>query len=120
MLYSSGGRPATALSPMFGITFPSNSQTSIPSRWTLFGAASFHLSGRWSSNRVGGSTTWSSTLTRIMSSVRMASPVARVHLTSMSGWARLVLRGDGVGGDVHLRDVLGGLDVARDGVVLGV
>src|SRR5437763_1984100 len=28
-----------------------------------FGAASFHLSGRWLSKRVGGSTTWSSTLT---------------------------------------------------------
>ncbi len=72
MLYSSGGRPATALSPMFGIVLPSNSQTSIPSRWTLFGANSFHLSGRWSSKRVGGSTTWSSTLTRI--------EVFRLHL----------------------------------------
>ena len=37
MLYSSGGRPATALSPMFGIVLPSYSQTSIPSRCTLFG-----------------------------------------------------------------------------------
>ena len=46
MLYSSGGRPATALSPMFGITLPSYSQTSMPSRWTLFGAAVLPLLGQ--------------------------------------------------------------------------
>ena len=46
MLYSSGGRPATALSPMFGIVLPSYSHTSMPSRWTLFGANSFHLLGK--------------------------------------------------------------------------
>jgi hypothetical protein len=28
--YSSGGRPATAFSPMFGSSAPSNAQTSMP------------------------------------------------------------------------------------------
>src|SRR4030088_2535986 len=48
----------------------------MPSRLTLFGANSIHLSGRWPSKRSGGSTTWSSTLTRIRSSARMESPLS--------------------------------------------
>ena len=35
---------------------------------------SLYFAGRWFSNRSGGSTTWSSTLTRIMSSLFMAVP----------------------------------------------
>ncbi len=47
MPYSSGGRPATALSPMFGITLPSNSHTSMPSSlWTIFGANVLPLLGK--------------------------------------------------------------------------
>src|SRR5215207_5258227 len=76
MLYSSGGRPATALSPMFGITLSSYTHTSTPSRWTFFGANSIHFSGRWPSKRSGGSTTWSSTLTRIRSSAFMGTPLS--------------------------------------------
>src|SRR5436305_5048297 len=54
---------------MLGISLPSYTQTSVPSaRLTLLGAMSFHLSGKWFSNMSGGSTTWSSTLTRIRSS----------------------------------------------------
>src|SRR5207253_5113582 len=85
MLYSSGGRPATALSPMLGISLPSYTQTSVPSaRLTLLGACSFHFAGRWLSNMPGGSTTWSSTLTRIRSSSCMRSPP--VSLTTVSGY----------------------------------
>src|SRR5262249_59625174 len=76
MLYSSGGRPATALSPMFGITLSSYIHTSMPSRCTFLGANSIHFSGRCPSKRSGGSTTWSSTLTRIRSSARMGSPLS--------------------------------------------
>src|SRR5918996_1948137 len=76
MLYSSGRRPATALSPMLGITLSSYTQTSMPSRCTFFGAYSIHFSGRWPSKRSGGSTTWSSTLTRIRSSARIVSPLS--------------------------------------------
>src|SRR5580704_10509151 len=60
---------------MFGISLPSNIQTSWPSGFlTLFGAWSRHFSGTWLSNMFGGSTTWSSTLTRIMSSTFMPLP----------------------------------------------
>ena len=39
--------PATALSPMLGISLPSYSQTSVPSSlWTNFGANSFHFVGK--------------------------------------------------------------------------
>src|SRR5205823_600094 len=48
------------------------SQASLPSsRCTRRGASSRHRSARWDSNMSGGSTTWSSTLTRIRSSMRM-------------------------------------------------
>ena len=54
MLYSSGGRPATAFSPMLGISASWYTQTSVPlSLWMLRGAYCFHLSGRWASNIVG-------------------------------------------------------------------
>ena len=75
MPYSSGGRPATAFSPTFGMTAPSNVQTSSPrSLWTIFGAWSLYFSGRWPSNMSGGSTTWSSTLTRMRSSAFTVRP----------------------------------------------
>src|SRR4051794_33724867 len=60
---------------MFGISLPSNTQTSLPSGLRMFfGALSRHFAGTWLSNMFGGSTTWSSTLTRIMSSTRMGAP----------------------------------------------
>ena len=42
-----------------------------PDRLTTLGALSFHSGARCCSNMLGGSTTWSSTETRIMSSRRM-------------------------------------------------
>src|SRR5450759_2617297 len=90
MLYSSGGRPATALRPMFGISAPWYTQTSVPSSLrTLRGANSLSLSGRWASNSVGGSTTWSSTLTRMRFSAVGIAAVAlpdRRYLTSTSAY----------------------------------
>src|SRR5437870_3706389 len=78
MLYSSGDRPATAFSPMLGTSLPSYTHTSVPSGFlTLLGARSFHLAGTWWSHMSGGSTTWSSTLTRIMSSRRIPGPPSR-------------------------------------------
>src|SRR5712692_6430237 len=94
MLYSSGGRPATALSPMLGITLSSYTQTSMLSRRTLFGACCIHLSGRCPSNRSGGSTTWSSTLTRIRSSARMGPPLSAEEHRQRGG-----------GSERHARDV---------------
>src|ERR1700712_656270 len=59
---------------MFGARLPSNSQYSLPSSASLTrGAWSFHFAGMWASHIVGGSTTWSSTLTRIMSLACMAN-----------------------------------------------
>src|SRR6266446_222758 len=75
MPYSAGGRPATALSPMFGSSAPRNDQTSVPSSLvTSVGASSTYLAGRWPSHMPGGSTTWSSTETRIRSSSCMPAP----------------------------------------------
>src|SRR5438552_2981385 len=52
---------------------PSNTQRSMPcSLVTTFGARSRYLAGTWWSNMSGGSMTWSSMLTRIMSSVRIS------------------------------------------------
>src|SRR6476661_5629018 len=80
MPYSSLGRPATALSPTFGITEPLKVQTSSPfSVWTTFGAWSLYLSGMCPSNRVGGSTRWSSTLTRMRSSAFTVRPPVPVR-----------------------------------------
>ena len=77
MPYSSGGRPATAFSPMLGISRPSYAQTSLPSSFlTTRGATSTYFAGRRPSNMCGGSTAWSSTLTRIMSSSRTRSPLS--------------------------------------------
>ena len=54
MPYSSGGRPATALSPMLGIALPSNTQTSLPSSMrTTSGARSPHLAGEVAVEQVG-------------------------------------------------------------------
>src|SRR4029453_6834526 len=47
-------------------------QTSLPSGlWTSRGARAFHFASTWRSHMSGGSQTWSSTLTRIMSSIFM-------------------------------------------------
>src|SRR5581483_7799797 len=76
MPYSAGGRPATALSPMFGSSWPRNDKTSVPSSFvTTRGASSAYFAGRWPSHMPGGSTTWSSTETRIMSSSCMGVPL---------------------------------------------
>src|SRR3954468_20156818 len=74
MPYSAGGRPATAFRPMLGSSAPRNAQTSVPSSLrTGFGASSAYLAGRRPSHMSGGSTTWSSTLTRMRSSISMSS-----------------------------------------------
>ncbi len=58
MPYSSGGRPATAFSPTFGICPPSNTQRLLPSSLvTSFGARSFHFAGTWLSHMSAGSQT---------------------------------------------------------------
>src|SRR3954453_8554631 len=74
MPYSAGGRPATALRPMLGSSAPRNAHTSVPSSLvTSFGASSTYFAGRWSFHMPGGSTTWSSTETRMRSSRFTAS-----------------------------------------------
>src|SRR5262245_42337376 len=58
---------------MFGMTSPLNVQTSLPSSvCTTRGAAPAYLADNRLSNMSGGSTTWSSTLMKIMSSTRMS------------------------------------------------
>src|SRR2546421_10272005 len=75
--YSAGGRPATAFSPMLGSSAPWKDHTSVPlSLVTSFGASSTYFDGRWSRHMSGGSTTWSSTETRIRSSSCMPVPPA--------------------------------------------
>src|SRR5690349_9816286 len=81
-------RPITALSPKDATSTPSISQASVPlSRWMTRGARSLYFAGRWSWKNPsidGPSTTWSSTLTRIMSPVSMgllhASPIGKTKL----------------------------------------
>ena len=76
MPYSSGGRPATALSATLAISWPSYTQALVPSsRVTNCGARSTYFAGRRPSNRCGGSTTWSSTLTSTMSLMSIADPL---------------------------------------------
>ena len=76
MPYSSGGRPATEFSAMFPSSAPSYNQALVPSaRVTNCGAKSTYLAGSRPSNTLGGSTTWSSTLTRIMSSASITHPL---------------------------------------------
>ena len=70
--YSSGGRPATAFRPTLVASWPSNTHASVPSGLVItFGAWSLYLSGMCPANMSGGSTTWSSTDTRIRSSIFM-------------------------------------------------
>src|SRR4029077_3328424 len=77
MPYSSGGRPVNAWSPTFGMCRSRNFHASVPSsRCSMWGATSRYFAGRWCSNTSGGSTTWSSTLTRMRSSVRIARAYA--------------------------------------------
>ena len=72
--YSSTGRPATALSPMLVASLPSKRQISVPSsRRSTTGTWSAKRAGMRSANMSGGSTTWSSTLTRIRSSSSIGS-----------------------------------------------
>src|SRR3954454_4144838 len=70
--HSSLGQLTTALSPMEPISWPSNCHFSLPSApITMCGNRSRYLAGPWRSNMSGGSTTWSSMLTRIRSSTCM-------------------------------------------------
>src|SRR6516162_5714621 len=70
MPYSSGGRPATAFSPTLVACWPSKTQASVPSSAVMtLGAWSAYLAGMCPENMSGGSTTWSSTDTRIRSSM---------------------------------------------------
>src|SRR5262245_4457328 len=75
---SFGGRPATALSAVLRISWPSYRQAIVPSsRRTKRGALSWYFFGTLPSNIWAGSITWSSTLTRIRSStfiVRLLLP----------------------------------------------
>src|SRR5215470_8359781 len=92
MPYSSGGRPATAFSPTFGICAPSKTHMSLPSAlWTSRGARSFHFASTCRSHMSGGSHTWSSTLTRIMSFICM---VASPRVLSAPGQPEHALRDD--------------------------
>src|SRR5436190_9080126 len=76
MPYSAGGRPPTAFDPMVGSSLPRNDHTSVPSAFvTSLGTSSAYFAGRRSSHMPGGSTTWSSTETRIMSSICIACPL---------------------------------------------
>src|SRR5262249_24363972 len=66
---SLGGRPATALSAVLRISWPSYRQAIVPSsRRTKRGALSSYFFGTQPSNIWAGSITWSSKLTRIRSS----------------------------------------------------
>ena len=61
-LYSSTGRPTTALNPTFGRCWPSKSQVSEPSSSSItLGALLAQRLAIWSVNVQGGSTMWSST-----------------------------------------------------------
>src|SRR4051812_30236010 len=77
----SRGRPCTALRPKVAISWPSMSHASVPSsRRMTRGTRSLYLAGTWScrySASDGGSTMWSSTLTRMRSSVRIRNPRGR-------------------------------------------
>ena len=73
MPHSSFGHETTAFRPIEPADVPWNIHCSTPlSSATTFGASSAYFAGTWRSNMSGGSTTWSSMLTRIMSSIRMA------------------------------------------------
>src|SRR5262245_45382215 len=57
------------------VAWPWNTHSSTPaSLRTTWGTLSFHFSGTWLSYMSGGSTMWSSMLTRIMSSICTAVP----------------------------------------------
>ena len=104
MPYSSLGRPATALSPTFGICWFSKNQASEPSFLVRSrGALSFHFAGTWRSNMSGGSHTWSSTETRIMSFIcmeasRRSAPQPEYLTDRQVGQLAKRVRGRGPGG----------------------
>src|SRR5215207_4812022 len=71
--HSSLGQLTTAFRPIEPICWPSNNHFSLPSSpITTCGTRSRYFDGEWRSNMSGGSTTWSSMLTRIRSSTCMA------------------------------------------------
>ena len=68
--HSSAGQDTTALSPLTPCGLPWYIHWSTPlSSVTTTGASGLYLAGTWLRNMSGGSTTWSSMLTRIRSSV---------------------------------------------------
>src|SRR2546423_3040242 len=79
---------------MFGISLPSYSHTSVPSSLRrMWGARSRHFDGRCLSNMSGGSTTWSSTLTRIRSSICTTLTILSAPVMRFEGRAMLVTGG---------------------------
>ena len=71
--HSSDGHPTVAAMPNgVEVASPWNTHSSVPSSLrTTLGAWSRHFAGTWFSNMSGGSTMWSSMLTRIISSICM-------------------------------------------------
>ena len=88
------------------ISWPSISQASVPlSRRMTRGTRSLNFAGTWSSRYSlsdGGSTTWSSTLTRIRSSVRIRHPpglvVPRLYIRAEYNTGRRILAEEILGG----------------------
>ena len=78
--HSSRGQPTVAAMPKgVAVLSPWNVHSSTPcSLRTIFGAWSSHFAGRWFLYMSGGSTMWSSMLTRIMSSICMAVPLGAI------------------------------------------
>src|ERR1700754_3121320 len=78
--HSSAGQDTTAFSPLTPCGLPWYIHWSTPlSSTTTIGASALYLAGTWRRNMSGGSTTWSSMLTRIRSSasIRLSSPIQR-------------------------------------------
>ena len=83
--HSSAGQDTTALSPLTPCGLPWYIHWSTPlSSVTTIGASSLYLAGTWLRNMSGGSTTWSSMLTRIRSSMFMTHPRRRGPLGLLS------------------------------------
>src|SRR6187399_880079 len=85
--HSDFGHDTTAFRPTTPVWLPRYIQRSTPlSSFTTRGASSTYLAGRRPSNMLGGSTTWSSMLTRTRSSIFMTLfyPVGRMTVSAQS------------------------------------
>src|SRR5215510_2633319 len=89
----------TAFRPNVAISWPSMSHASVPlSRRITFGARSLYFAGRWSTKNScidGGSTTWSSTLIRIMSLMSIAQCLDSYGRVQSSDRERVAVVGPG-------------------------